>query len=526
MIKRYPLLTPNTPSNSHQSMRLLTRTCVRTLALVLFLSVSAVKTAIAAPWIEPGDERTRHHLQNLVDSGVSSTLVTSWPLMWSNINHELKKINPSNLSDNALWSYQYLKHELKQAKRPVLFKQKGFLSNSEPLIRDFSSDSRHEQEANINLAITGDNSALQISVSHVQDAEGETRTIADGSHASYLFKNWMLGAGKMDRWWGPGWESSLILSHNARPAPSIFLQRNLSTAFSTPLLHWLGPWQLTTFVSQLESQRSTPNARIWGMRVNFRPMKRLEIGLSRIAMWGGKGRPRDGRTIVNMLIGRDNRGDNGIKDTADPETSNEPGNQLAGIDLRWSQNIGPLNTAFYGQFIGEDEAGGMPSRSIGLAGAELNGLIQNTQIRLSLEAKNTTVYFYETDKKKAPNVAYEHPLYKNGYRYKGNPMGASTDNDSESMSLRGQLFFRNGQHLKLSVAKHALNMDGGNTTRIGGGSIYGDFRTKTIQTQISYSAPIFKRALLTVGSFSFSNPLTVHEQKISNGAFIQLNTRW
>jgi hypothetical protein len=517
--KRTPLLTIKLCSFRQKHITVSKSICA--LALLVILTTVSIRSALAGPWVEPSNERTRHHLQNLVDSGVSETLVTSWPIMWSNINSELKTIDASKLNENTLWSYKYLKHELKRAQRQVLVEQNNNISNSTPAIRDFSSDSRYEQEASLKINITGNNSTLQLNTSYIKNGDDEKRVIHDGSHLSYLLKNWMIGVGKVDRWWGPGWESSLILSHNARPAPSVFIQRNFSEPFETPLLRWLGPWQMTTFMSQLESNRSTPDARIWGMRINLRPLKSLEIGLSRTAMWGGEGRPGDAKTLFNMLVGRDNQGT--ISD-GNEDTSDEPGNQLAGVDWRWGHKIGPLNTAIYGQLIGEDEAGGLPSRHIGLAGIEFNGLFFNTQSRLSIEGKNTTVYFYDTEKN-APNVAYEHPLYRSGYRYRGDPIGASTDNDSESITLRTQLFMDNGHSANISMSKHNINMDG-TSVSAPGGSVYGSEQFKTLQTQISYSAPLSKHLLIEAGLFAFSNDLKVKEQNINNGLFVQINTRW
>jgi hypothetical protein len=47
---------------------------------------------------------------------------------------------------------------------------------------------------------------------------------ADGSYLGVNFGNFMLSAGLMERWWGPGWDGGLILSTNARPIPSVTLE--------------------------------------------------------------------------------------------------------------------------------------------------------------------------------------------------------------------------------------------------------------------------------------------------------------
>ncbi len=42
----------------------------------------------------------------------------------------------------------------------------------------------------------------------------------DGSYLGVNVGNFMLSAGYIERWWGPGWDGSLILSTNARPIPA------------------------------------------------------------------------------------------------------------------------------------------------------------------------------------------------------------------------------------------------------------------------------------------------------------------
>ena len=475
-------------------------------------------TAVAAPWVKPGNERTRHHLQNLVDFGVSSSLVTSWPLMWNRVNQELKKIDASKLPPNALWSYQYLKHEIKQENRVRHTRQQLYGSNVSKPLRGFADNNRFQQEANLSINYTGDQLAFELNTSYVRDSNNEYRNIFDGSHLSYTKGNWVFGVGAIDRWWGPGWDSSLILSHNARPAPSLFLQRNLSEPFKTPLLSWLGPWQLTTFMAQLESDRATSDARLWGMRVSFRPLQSLELGLSRTAQWGGHGRPGGLDTFVELLAGIDNYEDE------DEKLRREPGNQLAGIDWRWGSHFGDVSAAFYGQLIGEDEAGGLPSRHIGLAGIELSTLMLGVHTRFSLEGKNTTVYFYESDKIMY-NTAYEHPLYPNGYRHKGLPMGASTDNDSESIAFSSLLYFSNGHSAKLTLGKYRINIEGKNKSAPAG-NIYGGEQANILKTEVSYALPLLDHLMIEAGAFSYSEALSFEGQVISSGAFVQFQTRW
>jgi hypothetical protein len=491
------------------------------LLLTLATGVLSYMPANAAPWIDANEGQTRHHLQNLIDRGVLNTPITSWPVMWAHIKQELDGIEPASLDKDELWSYQYLRHELRKAMRSISFQQTASIGNSVTSIGDFSANRREEHESGLVFNYTGRFTTLNLDINYVHEPQDDDRLRFDGSYWSFLAGNWAIGVGAIDRWWGPGWDSSLILSHNARPAPGIFIQRNSSTAFESPWLSWIGPWQLVTFMSQLESERHIPDARLWGMRLNIKPLRSLEIGFSRTAMWGGKGRPGDIETFVNLLLGNDNRGDAGVAE----DGSNEPGNQLAGIDWRWSHRFNSLSTAFYGQLIGEDEAGGMPSRHIGMAGGELQTLWRDTQIRLSLETHNTTVYFYESDKT-APNVAYEHSIYQSGYRYHGRPIGASTDNDTEAYVLRSQFHFSDGDSLNLSYGRFHLNADGSTTGYRSGGSAFGSGETTTNRIQVAYTRPINSTLLLEVGAFHYSSAIQYSGEKISGGGHVSLRAYW
>jgi hypothetical protein len=474
----------------------------------------------AAPWVDTGSQQTRHHLQSLVDSGVLHTPVTAWPLMWRHIKHELDHVEPAQLSASQLWSYQYLRHELRKAMRDATFQQTTSLGNSVGAVGDFSSNRREQYESKLNLNLTTQKSAINLRLGYAHEPDDDESLRFDGSYLSRMIGNWALGIGAVDRWWGPGWDSSLILSHEARPAPGLFLQRNSSQAFESPWLSWLGPWQLVTFMSQLESERHIPDARLWGMRLNIRPLKSLELGFSRTAMWGGDGRPGDLDTFLNLLLGKDNRGDAGIEENK----SNEPGNQLAGIDWRWGYGYGGITGAFYGQLIGEDEAGGMPSRHIGMTGAEIQTAAWETQLRFSFETLNTTVYFYESDKK-ASNVAYEHQaIYASGYRYYGRPIGSSTDNDTEAYILRTQIYFRDGDHLNVSLGKFRFNKDGRNAP-FPGGSIMGP-ETDTERFQASYYKPLNNVLMLEAGLFHYTSPIYYAGEKIDSGGHITLHAFW
>lgn len=402
-------------------------------AVLLFLSFFAA-AAHAGPWADPGDLALRHDLQLLADHGLLDAPLTTWPLAWADIDQGLRRgLNPISKPEVAA-ALSRVRQRLSRAARNgrLIPRVEAAAAHNPVQFRTFTNTPRESLEGGLGVEYTGDWFAYRLQAQAVSDPEDKREIRADGSYVGAKLGNWSLRADTLERWWGPGWDGSLILSNNARPIPAVTLQREQSTPFSWRPLRWLGPWQFNFMLGQLEGNRDVPHAKFLGMRVNFKPTPKLEIGLSRTAQWGGDGRPQGLGTLADVLLGRDNTGQAGITAT------NEPGNQLAGYDIRWTSPLFDLPYALYAQLIGEDEAGGLPNRFIFLGGAEVwGGLGDDGQsYRLHLEYADTTAGVFGSY---LPNYAYEHHIYRDGYRYYGRPIGHSIDRDTRSLSLSGVL---------------------------------------------------------------------------------------
>jgi hypothetical protein len=132
-----------------------------------------------------------------------------------------------------------------------------------------------------------------------------------------------------------------------------------------------------------------------------------------------------------MLFGKDNRGDN-------VSAEDEPGNQLAGWDIRWSSELAQQPFALYTQWIGEDEGGGLPAKYSGQFGAETWGFANTLgTYRLYLEWSDTMCNFalYKGSENVVPDCAYNNGIYKTGYRHNGRSMAHTFDNDASIFTL-------------------------------------------------------------------------------------------
>jgi len=99
-----------------------------------------------------------------------------------------------------------------------------------------------------------------------------------------------LEAGRGSLWWGPGNHGSLIMTNNANPLDFVRLTKPLATPLPWALQH-LGPFRFDLFLSRLESNRVVPRPYLASLRINMRPHRMLELGLSRTTMMFGAGQP-------------------------------------------------------------------------------------------------------------------------------------------------------------------------------------------------------------------------------------------
>ena len=420
-------------------------------SLLLVLPASA---SLAGPLLAPGDLRLRHDLELLNDSGVIDVPLTAWPLSVRDIRNALAETDAQGLDDGQKWALDRLRGATEGLAGPQASVR---LSGAvEPrAIRGFEYTPRAEGEAEAALEWAGERVFGRLGLTLAADPfDGETLRL-DGTYAGVHIGNWMLTAGWQERWYGPGNDSSLLLSTNARPTPGIMLQRNLSTPFASRWLAWLGPWTLTTFMSLLDDEREIDDALLFGLRGSFRPLPGLEIGLSRAAQWCGSGRPCDLATFADLLVGNDNRGVNVSLD-------DEPGNQLGGVDVRWVLPRA-IPAAVYLQWVGEDgREGPSPLGSwLRQAGVEAWGSTGRYQHRTHFEVADTLCReggLGFSDEK--PDCAYGHSIYRTGYRYRGRAIGHAVDSDGLAYSMGTTWIRRDGTTWNVSLRHIELNRAG------------------------------------------------------------------
>lgn len=388
------------------------------LAVLLF---SIAGPACASPWISVGETRLKQHLHLLNDTGVIQLSLSTWPLMWADVEKTISMVDHYNLNNAQKQALREVRFELRyQTRKEMKRSVELAAASSRTLFRDFDSAEYEKGRISHHFDWDGESMAFKLQANlNTDPGDGSVESHLYGSYIAGTMGEWVLGVGAVDRWWGAGNQSSLILSNNARPVPGLFLRTKQSQEFETPFLAWLGQWHFISFLGQLEESRTIPEAKLTGMRFTFQPIEDLEIGLSRAMMWGGDGRDENLSALWKSIS---SQGEN--------ETGTESGNQLAGYDLRYrlirSDNFG---LAAYVQMIGEDEAGYMPAKFMHQYGLEANFALA------SGDSLNSYIEYTDTTAGDAGDIAYEHSQYRSGYRHRGRAIAASYDNDAQVLAL-------------------------------------------------------------------------------------------
>ncbi len=252
---------------------------------------------------------------------------------------------------------------------------------------------------------------------------------SDGSERGVLKKGYgVLGfswidiiAGKDSQWWGPGYNGAILQSNNAEPLTMI--------KFTGPeplqlpwIFKFLGPFQYSLFVAKLEKDRADfPEPYLDGLRFDFKPSPYIELGLERIVLLGGQGRPLSTNQWINSFIGMEAHPNKTESDYTDSES---------GFDVKVTLPFKRQAVQVYWERDGEDGRmhTPLPYKYADLVGVYLPRVFAFERIGLRAEyAVNRTPV--------NPNAWYAHGAYTSGMTYKGMIMGHNMGTNSQDSFL-------------------------------------------------------------------------------------------
>jgi hypothetical protein len=421
--------------------------------VVLGLIIFAAAAKADAGWFESGDTRLRADLTLLNDAEIIRLPVNTWPMPRAAVAYALANAKPQFAMNNAVIAAL----ERTRARLAAPSPRFGVTASAGEagLLRDFDAVARGDAELGAHADFSSDHFDVSAHATGVAGGQDDQRVRVDGSQATVLLGNWLVSAHMMDRYWGPSHESSLILSNNARPMPTFMIERAEARAFETPWLSWLGPWRMSFGVGQMEDHRQDIDKPLFmAWRVVVMPFKDIELGFSRTAQFCGEQLECNLDVFGNLLAGNDNVG-------IDATPENEPGNQMAGFDIRWNSPLFNFPYAVYGQYIGEDESSYLPAKYLAQLGAEVWKPFTNGGLAQVFAEYSSTTCSANTGRGPYYNCAYRQGRFDvEGYRYRGRVIGYTTDNDSETWSLGASYTTPLGDLWTATARTSQLNHDG------------------------------------------------------------------
>ncbi|WP_288498463.1 capsule assembly Wzi family protein [uncultured Acinetobacter sp.] len=395
-------------------------------AAVLF----GMSLPVLAQGIVLNNQDIRTDLNWLNQQGVIQISTSTWPMSGDEIQRALSQAKISNnTQQKVIDSIQNALKADNQTAKLGLFAE----TDQKNIPQAFGDREKAQYVGSLEFNGGGENWDAKLRVNGEKDPQIDNRrdVNVEGSYiAGKLWNQWVI-AGQIPTYWGPGHDGSLIRGDASRPVYGFTAQRAEQKAFESRWLSWIGPWQYQAFAGQLEDYKAVPNTRLMGIRLTAQPLPYLELGASRAFQIDGEGQPGSAKAYWNALIGKDNE----CVDSTCTGVGN-PSNQLAGFDARLNlQSLLNVPLSFYGQYIGEDEAGLLPSKKMYLAGADYSTSFKNLPYQLYIEWADTTTNGDPV------GVSYAHHVYKDGYYQQGFPLGHAMGGDGEMVSVGGNIRF-------------------------------------------------------------------------------------
>ena len=402
----------------------------QSIKVLSFAILSALALPVAAQGIVLNNEDLRTDLNWLNQQGVIQISTSTWPLSGDEIQRALSNAKIENLVQQKVINSVMANLEAENTSTKLaLFAE----TDPQNIPQKFADEQKSQYQAAFEINAGGKQWDARLRVNAEKDPiidNGHDVNVEGSYLAGKLWNQWLI-AGQIPTYWGPGHEGSLIRGDASRPVYGLTMQRAEQQAFETKWLSWIGPWQYQAFAGQLDDYEAVPDTNILGLRLTAQPLPYLELGASRTFQIDGQGQPDSLKAYWNAFIGKDNAcDDNGC--TGEGNASN----QIAGFDARLNlQQWFKVPLSLYGQFVGEDEAGLLPSKKMYLAGIDYSSQFKNMPFQIYTEWADTRT------NGEVQGISYNHHIYTDGYYQHGFPLGHAMGGDGQMLSLGGDIRF-------------------------------------------------------------------------------------
>ncbi|MCC5855527.1 MAG: hypothetical protein JJU10_07625 [Idiomarina sp.] len=365
------------------------------------LSVLYAPPAAATPWLEPGDTHLRNSVQVLADAGYLRTPVNTYPLNWSSIVRDLRRVNMQGMSTVEREAYMRVAAALDYNAQGGYSALTLAARSSNNTIHGPADVAHEEAQLGFVREFQSDHVAFRISTQYRGTPEDGRNYGMVGSYIAGTFGNWSVSAEQIPYWWGPAHDQALVMSNNARAIQAVRVSRLFNEDSQIPVLSLLGPWHATAFVGRNQDAGDIEGARMFGARLGAVPIRGVELGLSYTGQWGGREAPSSTDGMFNILS---------------LQSTDEGRNRLLGADIR--VRIAPA-VGLYGEYV-------VSQRSVNPSGRTLGA-----DYRFYAFERTHTLFaeFYDIEE------IYTDSRDPAGYRRWGRSMGASVDENVTGVTL-------------------------------------------------------------------------------------------
>ncbi len=390
------------------------------------LSLLAPVPAIASPWAEVGDNQLRSDIEILAASGVIDGDTIAWPLPWKSI---LARLGGKTLASKPAWVQAAAMRVLAEAEAQTAPGGSASLyvdaTNKPGVVYGFDGMGRGDGQGQLSLGVNRGFFAGRISLGDITQAFGgkPNKLMLDGTYLSARLGGFLVYAGYLDHWWGPGEISSLQLSNNARPMPQVGIERASTAAWSWPIFNLLGPWQWEFILGKFDGPQIQSNVYYNAMHLTVNPLPGLELGVARTEEFCGKGHAC--KPIVDYF-----------------HFSNYPNhpdnvNDEASWEIKYSRTLGGVPFQVYMQLMNEDYSWFNHSGTSHLFGASVFLPTRDNPVKLTAEFTDSisTLHPFSFGDD-IYGFSYTNAQYPDGMHYRGRTLGFSLDDDSQLLALQ------------------------------------------------------------------------------------------
>lgn len=358
-------------------------------------------------FVPHNNTQLRLDIERLADHNIITIPITTWPLLWEDVYSELKNNKSKLITYPELEEhYNRVIKNYNQTKTSYSTTSVYFTDN---IIYHFKNDQNREK-AGMRLShyLPGNTFSAQLGLAVTYTENSDEYKV--WPNQSYIMRkigqNWILSLDSMDRFWGPSQESSLSLSNNAHPYPAFTFQKKSQPRSNNPFFSWMGPYRFLGFIGFLEKQQpELYQITNTGLRINFKPFKDFEFGLSGIKQinakesfsgyWKG--------LIQHFGVKNENETDYGS-------------NFLYGFDFRWSFNLNQYKSVLYGDILGDDSNAVSPLEDFNIGRFDpFRHQVARTVGFKVYSSKDTYVFFEHSST--FPERLFFNPFWMNSFNF-------------------------------------------------------------------------------------------------------------